>query len=69
MSPIAKEGGTIPHYSLGDLGLVPRPKHHIPTNFEKMKELSETTRIGGLKKVLTKSVAVQTVSAPKVGRD
>ena len=67
LSPIARSaGGTLPHYQLGDLGLIPRPKHHIPTNFEKMKELSATTRLGSLKKVLTRSVATQTISSPKV---
>ena len=69
MSPIAKvPGGTLPHYQLGDLGLIPRPKEHIPTRYEQMKDLSTTTRLGTLKKVLTKSVAVQTVSTPKVGQ-
>lgn len=67
MSPIAKApGGTLPHYQLGDLGLIPRPKEHIPTHFEQMKDLSTTTRLGAIKKVLTRSVAVQTVSTPKV---
>lgn len=66
MSPIARgPAGTEPHYQLGDLGLIPRPKDNIPTNFEKMKELSATTRLGSLKKVLTRSVAVQTVSSAK----
>ncbi|XP_013382164.1 cilia- and flagella-associated protein 157 isoform X1 [Lingula anatina] len=66
LSPLApSKKGTLPHYQLGDLGLVPRPKQPIPTHVEKMKDLSETTRLGGLKKVLTKSVGVQTVSAPK----
>lgn len=58
--------GTLPHYQLGDLGLIPRPKQPIPSNFDKMKDLSATTRLGSLKKVLTRSVAIQTVSAPKV---
>ena len=67
MSPVAiHPGGTLPHYQLGDLGLIPRPKQHIPTSFEQMRVLSATTRLGNLKKVLTRSVAVQTVSAPKV---
>ncbi|XP_061169615.1 cilia- and flagella-associated protein 157-like [Saccostrea echinata] len=65
MSPVARSGGTLPHYQLGDLGLIPRPKNHIPTSVDKMRVLSATTRLGGLRKVLTKSVAVQTVSAPK----
>ena len=58
--------GTLPHYQLGDLGLIPRPKHHIASNTEKIQELSATTRLGTLKKILTKSVGIQTVSAPKV---
>lgn len=66
MSPVALQpGGTLPHYQLGDLGLIPRPKQHIPTSFEQMRVLSATTRLGNLKKVLTRSVAIQTVSAPK----
>lgn len=65
LSPVGK-GATLPHYSLGDLGLIPRPKHNIPTFLERTQALSATTRLGGLRKVLTRSVAVQTVSAPKV---
>lgn len=34
---------------------------------DKAKGLSETTRLGSLRRVLTKSVGIQTVSAPKVG--
>jgi len=63
--PVLDGGGVLPHYQLGDLGLIPRPAQHIPTNLEQMQELSATTRLGSLKKVLTKSVAIQTVSAPK----
>jgi len=63
--PLKPGGGTLNHYQLGDLGLIPRPAHLIPTHLQQMKELSTTTRLGNLKKVLTKSVAVQTVSAPK----
>ena len=55
-----------PHYKLGDLGLIPRPEEHIPSNQDKVKEISATNQLGALKRVLTKSVAVQTVSAPKV---
>ncbi|KAL5021759.1 hypothetical protein ScPMuIL_000914 [Solemya velum] len=66
MSPMAAdESGTLPHYQLGDLGLIPRPKHQIPTNMDKMRVLSATTRLGGLRRVLTRSVGIQTVSAPK----
>ncbi len=32
------------HYTKGDLGLVPRVDRKIPTNLEKMRELSRTTR-------------------------
>lgn len=53
-------------YLQGDLGLVPRPSHVIPTSMDKAKGLSETTRLGSLRRVLTKSVGIQTVSAPKV---
>ncbi|KAF6038407.1 C9orf117 [Bugula neritina] len=56
---------TTPHYKLGDLGLVPRPTQNIPTSIDRTKGLSETTRLGSLKRVLTKSVGIQTVSAPK----
>ena len=58
--------GTLPHYQLGDLGLIPRPKQPIPTSLDKMRVLSATTRLGGLRKVLCRSVGIQTVSAPKV---
>lgn len=67
MSPIAKAPyGTLPHYQLGDLGLIPRPQNAIPSHTDKMRVLSDTTRLGGLRKVLTRSVGIQTVSAPKV---
>ena len=67
MSPIAKiPGGTLPHYQLGDLGLIPRPEQRIPSHVEQMKELSTTTRLGTLKKVLTHSTGTQTVSTQKV---
>ncbi|XP_067662711.1 cilia- and flagella-associated protein 157-like [Haliotis asinina] len=65
LSPISNSGGTLPHYNLGDLGLIPRPKQLIPTNLDKMRVLSATTRLGTLRKVLTRSVGIQTVSAPK----
>ncbi|KAJ8300128.1 hypothetical protein KUTeg_021647 [Tegillarca granosa] len=66
MSPIARsKDGTLPHYQLGDLGLIPRPKQQIPTSLDKMRALSATTRLGGLRKVLTRSIGIQTVSAPK----
>ena len=58
--------GTKAHYQLGDLGLVPRPNHYIQTSVDRTRELTATTRLGGLKKVLTRSVAIQTVSTPKV---
>lgn len=63
--PGASGAGTLPHYQLGDLGLIPRPKQAIPTSLDKMRVLSATTRLGGLRKVLCRSVAIQTVSAPK----
>ncbi|XP_041368419.1 cilia- and flagella-associated protein 157-like [Gigantopelta aegis] len=65
LSPISRSGGTLPHYNLGDLGLIPRPKRFPPTNTEKMNALSVTTRLGALRKVLTRSIGIQTVSVPK----
>ena len=64
--PVVTGPGILPHYQLGDLGLIPRPKQTIPTSLDKMRVLSATTRLGGLRKVLCRSVGVQTVSAPKV---
>lgn len=32
------------HYRLGDMGLVPRTDRRLPTTFEKMRDLSRTTR-------------------------
>ena len=66
LSPSPRPQGTQPHYQLGDLGLIPRPAQNIPSSVEKMKESATASRLGGLKKVLTKSVATQTISAPKV---
>ena len=67
MSPIARQAeGTEFHYKPGDFGLIPRPEQRIQTNIEKMHELSQTTRLGTLKKVLTRSIGVQTISSPKV---
>ncbi|KAH9496467.1 hypothetical protein Btru_010938 [Bulinus truncatus] len=56
--------GTLPHYSLGDLGLVPRPSQQIPTSLEKTKESAKLTKLGALHGVLAKSVATQTVNSP-----
>ena len=66
LSPSPRPQGTQPHYQLGDLGLIPRPAQNIPSSVEKMKESATASGLGGLKKVLTKSVATQTISAPKV---
>ena len=67
MSPITRQAeGTDFHYKPGDVGLIPRPEQRIQTNIEKMHELSQTTRLGTLKKVLTRSIGVQTISSPKV---
>lgn len=50
----------------GDLGIVPRTTQFIPTSMDKAKGLSESARLGSLRRVLTKSIGIQTVSAPKV---
>ena len=67
MSPIAKKfASETAHYKMGDFGIVPRPDVHMQTNREIMKDVTQAKTLGTLKKVLTRSVAVQTVSAPKV---
>ncbi|OWF39566.1 cilia- and flagella-associated protein 157-like [Mizuhopecten yessoensis] len=66
VSPIATNNkGTLFHYQPGDLGIIPRPANPIPTSVDKMRVKSATTRLGELRKMLTNSVGVQTVSAPK----
>jgi len=64
-SSLKSPGGSLPHYSLGDLGLIPRPAHAITTSVDKMKVISKNVKLGALRGVLQKSVATQTVSAPK----
>ncbi|CAG5115506.1 unnamed protein product [Candidula unifasciata] len=64
LSPLAKDG-SLSHYTLGDLGLIPRPSQQISTNVDKMKAISQAVQLRSLRGVLQKSVATQTVSAPK----
>ncbi|XP_059140078.1 cilia- and flagella-associated protein 157-like isoform X1 [Physella acuta] len=54
--------GSLPHYSLGDLGLIPRPNQQIPTSLDKIKVSSKQNKLGTLRGVLSKSVATQTSS-------
>ncbi|GFO48575.1 cilia- and flagella-associated protein 157 [Plakobranchus ocellatus] len=61
---MTKSGG-LPHYVLGDLGLIPRPTQTITTSVEKMRHITHAAQLGSLRGVLQKSVATQTVSAPK----
>lgn len=65
LSTLAKEGN-LSHYALGDLGLIPRPNQQISTNVDKMKAITQAVQLRSLRGVLQKSVATQTVSAPKV---
>lgn len=69
LSPLAKGGlgksGSLPHYVLGDLGLIPRPTQTITTSVDKMRHITQASKLGSLRGVLHKSVATQTVSAPK----
>ncbi|GFS18027.1 cilia- and flagella-associated protein 157 [Elysia marginata] len=69
LSPLAKGGfgksGSLPHYVLGDLGLIPRPTQNITTSVDKMRHIAQASKLGSLRGVLHKSVATQTVSAPK----
>lgn len=60
--------GSLPHYSLGDLGLIPRPNQHIPTSMDKLKVSSKQNKLGTLRGVLSKSVATQTSSGANVSR-
>ncbi len=62
----ARLQGTHPHYKLGDLGLIPRPALHIPSSLDKMKDYPPASGLGGLRKILTKSVGTQTLSSQKV---
>jgi len=63
--PKIQGSGSLPHYSLGDLGLIPRPTNNITSSVDKMKVISKNSKLGALRGVLSKSVATQTVSAPK----
>ena len=65
-TPLMK-GPSVAHYQLGDLGIVPKPDQYIPTYFEKMRDATAVQQLGSLKKVLTRSVGVQTISTQKVG--
>ncbi|XP_072176647.1 cilia- and flagella-associated protein 157-like [Diadema setosum] len=64
LSPIAKGAGTLPHYRMGDLGLVPRPK---PSTFpsDTTRQLSATSRLNRLQGVKSRSVGIQTTSSAK----
>ncbi|XP_005992170.1 cilia- and flagella-associated protein 157 [Latimeria chalumnae] len=46
---LLKSPGLVPHYKLGDLGLVPRPNQLIHKPLDKLHMLSRTTRLGVLK--------------------
>uniref|UniRef100_UPI00398EC882 cilia- and flagella-associated protein 157 n=1 Tax=Pristiophorus japonicus TaxID=55135 RepID=UPI00398EC882 len=48
-SPLIKGPGILPHYKVGDLGLVPRPKPMTPNVADKVGQLSKTTRLGLLR--------------------
>ena len=68
--PISQKAISVAHYQPGDLGIIPKPDQYIPTYFEKMKDATAVQQLGSLKKVLTRSVGVQTISTQKVsGRD
>jgi len=65
--PMSYKGASVAHYQLGDLGIIPKPDQYIPTYFEKMRDATAVQQLGSLKKVLTRSVGVQTISTQKVG--
>ena len=56
----------LPHYTLGDLGFIPRPDHNIPSFLNRTRDSTGGTHLRGLRRVLTHSVAVQTVNSSKV---
>lgn len=64
LSPIAKGISMLPHYKMGDLGLVPRPK---PSAFpsDKTRQMSATSRLNRLQGVKSRSVGIQTTSSAK----
>lgn len=64
LSPLAKSLGTLPHYQMGDLGLVPRPKVDAFAS-DKTRQLSATSRLNRLHGVKTRSVGIQASTAPK----
>jgi hypothetical protein len=66
MSPLAKteNGGFMPHYKIGDLGIVPQNKR-IMSNYEKM-QLSQPNRELRALKVTRRSVQTQTLDETKV---
>ncbi len=65
LSPLSKSLGTLPHYQMGDLGLVPRPKPGVLSS-DKTRQLSATSRLNRLHGTKTRSVGIQASTAPKV---
>ncbi|XP_067867953.1 cilia- and flagella-associated protein 157 [Heterodontus francisci] len=63
-SPPIKGPGILPHYKVGDLGLVPRPKQMPPSLADKVGQLSKTTRLGLLRPFST-SAPTQTTCLSK----
>ncbi|XP_048414638.1 cilia- and flagella-associated protein 157 isoform X1 [Stegostoma tigrinum] len=59
-----KGPGILPHYKVGDLGLVPRPKQMSPSIAEKVGQLSKTTRFG-LIRPFAKSAPTEMTCLPK----
>ncbi|XP_067825600.1 cilia- and flagella-associated protein 157 isoform X2 [Heptranchias perlo] len=63
-SPAIKGPGILPHYKVGDLGLVPRPKQMSASLSEKVGPLSKTTRLG-LLRPFSKSAPTQMSCMPQ----
>ncbi|XP_078082421.1 cilia- and flagella-associated protein 157 [Mustelus asterias] len=63
-SAAIKGPGILPHYKVGDLGLVPRPKQMTRSVAEKVGQLSKTTRLGLLRS-FSKSAPTQVAYLPE----
>ncbi|XP_038638130.1 cilia- and flagella-associated protein 157 [Scyliorhinus canicula] len=63
-SAAIKGPGILPHYKVGDLGLVPRPKQMSRSVAEKVGQLSKTTRLG-LLRPFAKSAPTQMAYVPE----
>ncbi|XP_033116447.1 cilia- and flagella-associated protein 157-like [Anneissia japonica] len=62
LTPVSRAINSLPHYKIGDLGLVPRPKPKFYGS-DKTRQLSATSRLNRLQGVKSRSVGVQAADA------